>query len=142
MFTEQSIKNIEIIDRHVTKMNKLVKHPYFFSWSLPTNHRHTEITNLTYFCIDLGKYLIQETKSEIERCNPIKIMYFFGQVRNLRHCKVEKNIADFWNDEFSKTIFQNYFALDNAARGFHNVNNSEYVSKNAIRKLSSIGNKI
>lgn len=127
MFTKESLEVIEAVDKHVSNMNSKVKYPYYFSWSMPTNHRHTDKTQITYICVRLGKYLIQETKERINGCTPVEITYFFGQVKSLeKHCTVAENIADLWNEHFTKIVSQNYFALDNAARGYHNPNNAEF----------------
>lgn len=126
MFSEKGLNILEKVDKYVSEMNEKVSHPYFFTWSFPTNHRHTEITEISYFSIDLGKYLIQETEENIERCTPVSLLYFFGQIQNIEHCIVPDNIADFWNKKFTEIISKNYFALDNAARGYHNINNSEF----------------
>lgn len=107
-------------------MKKFLIH-IFFTWGFPTNHRHTEITEISYFSIDLGKYLIQETEENIERCTPVVILYFFGRLQDIEHCTIPDNIADFWNKKFTEIIHKNYFALDNAARGYHNTNNSEFM---------------
>src|SRR5271169_1046732 len=98
MFSEKSLEFIQKIDEQVSKMNSKVKHPYYFSWSFPTNHRHEEQTELSYFCVNLGKYLLQETKDTVERCQPIELPYFFGNISViLDQCEVSENIADIWS---------------------------------------------
>jgi hypothetical protein len=128
MFTKETIEIMETLDKHVSEMNKKVKHPYFFSWSFPTNHRHEENTKGLYFCIHVGKYLIQETEKTVERCQPVILPYFFGPMpRHLIDCTVIENIDDWWANTFGELIHRNYFALDNAMRGYHNLNNSEFM---------------
>jgi len=131
MFSNKDIEIFNIIDKHVSDMNCKLKHPYFFTWSLPTNHIYGN--GISYFCINLGKYLIQETSECIESSEPVEILYFFGRLSNLNSCTVPENIADLWNSRFTTLIQKNYFALDNAARGFHNINNSEF--KNGVPNL-------
>jgi len=127
MFSEKAVKIMEAVDKHVSDMNKKVKHPYFFTWNLPTNHIHQDVTEISYFGVDIGKHLIQETAENIERCSPVILLYFFGRINNLSECTVPGNIADYWNVHFTKIIQKNYFALDCAARGFHSINNAEFM---------------
>jgi hypothetical protein len=127
MFSDKAIKVMEAVDKHVSDMNKKVKHPYFFTWDLPTNHIHEDVTDISYFSVNIGKYLIQETPENVERTIPVILSYFFGRINNLGKCTVPDNIADYWNSIFTRIIQKNYFALDCAARGFHNINNSEFM---------------
>jgi hypothetical protein len=137
MFSVEDIKTMEIVDKHVSDMNALIKYPYFFSWSLPTNHVHKDSARMSHFCVNLGKYLIQETADNIERCTPVEVLYFFGRINNLASCTVPDNIADHWNETFTSIVYKNYLALDCAARGYHNINNSEY-PVNAQAKVENI----
>lgn len=127
MFSEDSIKIMETVDKYVSDMNNKTFYPYYFTWSFPINHRHEDDTNISYFCINIGKYLIQETEDTIERNIPIEIPYFFGRLKNINKCVIPEDIADCWNKLFTRIIQRNYFALDNAARGYNNINNSEFM---------------
>jgi hypothetical protein len=137
MFSAEAIRIIEIVDKHVSEMNKSVKSPYYFTWALPSNHSHVEITNVSHFCIKLGKYLIQETAENIERNAPVELLYFFGRINNLASCTIPDNIADHWNVLFTSIIHKNYLALDYAARGYHNTNNSEFRVITSESKIDS-----
>lgn len=122
--TNDDLEILNKVDEFVTGLNDKVKHPYFFSWSLPTNHKTSE--PVSYFCIWIGKYLVQHTKNTTDRGQPILTTYFFGRLSDLEHVEIPENIATWWTENFSEIMKKNYTALDAIARGFKDQNYSEY----------------
>jgi len=56
----RNIENIENITKFCSKLSKIFRHPYFFNWSFPTNHRdyspEGSMIDSTYFVFRVGVY--------------------------------------------------------------------------------------
>ncbi len=76
---------VEISMKFCSQLGELFKHPYFFNWSAPTNHRDDSKTgsfeDVYYVIFRVGKYTTQSIE---ERSFPQEKQIYFGPVFRLK----------------------------------------------------------
>ena len=121
---EQSIRNIEIMQKQIDKMNEAARgSPYSFTWSPPTNHNSNH--ELDYFCINCNCSLVQETKDMIKTNHPISLLYYFGQASKLEERISEINVRelnDWFHIRLTEVLSRYILSLSRISNDEPNVN--------------------
>jgi len=131
MYNKESLDKIEIMQRHVDKLNEGARNsPFSFTWSPPTNHRSGQ--ELDYFCVHMHHSMVQESlpteddpSGRFERNHPLSTLFYFGQAKNLEsRVKVSsvRDLYNVWNRIFNHTVSHYMNALTSIALGEENVN--------------------
>ena len=117
---------IQKIDAIIERLNSQVRHPYFFQWSPPEGRKVEDMQD--YFCVWVGKHLVMHSAggTEIIRGEPVLLFFYMGRIQNTDDLKPPENIASWFAVRWAGIQQKHFIALESIARGFHDVNYSEY----------------